>query len=93
MRQIQPTNGHVLLKLVEPESVTAGGLVIPDSAKNKINEGDVINIATGASEEIAIGDRVIYKEFSGMELEFEGEKYLLIPAGDILAKYVETDEI
>ena len=93
MKQIQPTNGHVLLKLAEREAVTAGGIVLPDSAREKLNEGEVVNIAAGASEEIAIGDRVIFKGFSGTETKVDGEEYLIVPVDDILAKYVEADQI
>ena len=94
MKKIQPINNYVLIKLAtETEVKTAGGIVIPDTAKEKPKEGEVVGIATGASEEITIGDRVIYKEFSGTEIKYEGEKYLLVPAADIFAKYVEVDSI
>jgi len=94
MRKIQPVNNYVLIKLDNAkEERTSGGIVIPDTAKEKSNEGEVIAIAAGASEEITIGDRVIYKEYSGTEIKFEGQKYILIPAADIYAKYVEADLI
>ena len=94
MRKIQPINNYVLIKLaIKAEEKTAGGIVIPDTAREKPKEGEVVGIATGASEEIAIGDYVIYKEFSGTEVTYEGKKYLLIPASDIFAKYVEVDSI
>jgi chaperonin GroES len=94
MKRIQPVNNNVLIKLDEKtEEKTPGGIVIPDTAKEKPKEGEVIGIATGATDEIKIGDRVIYKEFSGTEIKHEGEKYLLIPAADIYAKYVEVDSI
>jgi chaperonin GroES len=94
MKNIQPTNNYVLIKLDEKtEEKTAGGLYIPDSAKEKPSEGEVAGIAVGASEEIAVGDRVIFKEFSGTEIKFDNKKYLLIPVADILAKYVEVDAI
>jgi len=94
MKSIQPTNNNVLIKLdEETEEKTAGGIYIPDSAKEKPREGEVVGIAVGASEEIAVGDRVIFKEFSGSEIKFENKKYLLVPVADILAKYVEVDAI
>lgn len=93
MKKIQPVNNYVLIKVTETEEKTAGGIVIPDSAKEKPKDGEVIGIATGASDEINIGDRVIYKEFSGTEITYEGEKYLLVPVADIFAKYVEVDSI
>jgi len=94
MKSIQPTNNNALIKLdEETEEKTAGGIYIPDSAKEKPREGEVVGIAVGASEEIVIGDRVIFKEFSGSEIKFENKKYLLIPVADVLAKYVEADTI
>ena len=94
MKKIQPINNYVLIKLAtKAEEKTVSGVIIPDTAKEKSKEGEVVGIATGASEEITIGDHVIYKEFSGTEIKYEGEKYLLIPASDIFAKYVEVDSI
>jgi len=94
MKRIQPINNYVLIKLdADVEVKTAGGIVIPDTAKEKPKEGEVVGIATGASEEITIGDRVIYKEYSGTEIKHEVGKYLLVPAADIFAKYVEVDSI
>jgi len=94
MKKIQPINSYVLIKLDNAmEEKTAGGIVIPDTARVKSNEGEVVSIAAGASEEISVGDRVIYKEYSGTEIKFESEKYLLVPAADIYAKYIEGDAI
>ncbi len=94
MKRIQPVNNYVLIKLAtKAEEKTAGGIFIPDTSKEKPKDGEVVGIATGASEEINIGDWVIYKEFSGTEVTHEGEKYLLVSASDIFAKYVEVDSI
>ncbi len=93
MKKIQPINGYVLIKLAKTEEKTEGGIFIPDTAREKPKDGEVVGIATGASDEINIGDRVIYKEFSGTEVANEGEEYLLVPASDIFAKYVEVDSI
>jgi len=93
MKKIQPINNNVLIKVTETEEKTAGGIVIPETAKKKPRDGEVISMAAGASDEINVGDHVIYKEFSGTEVKHEGEKYLIIPASDIFAKYVEVDSI
>lgn len=94
MKKIQPINNYVLIKLEkEGEDKTASGIIIPEVAREKPKEGKVIAISAGASEQISVGDSVIYKDFSGTEITFEGEKYLLIPVGDILAKLVEVDSI
>ena len=91
--KIQPLQDYVMLEAVEVEEVTSGGIVIPDSAKKKPAEGIVVAKAADASDEIALGDRVIYKEYSGTEIKLDRETYLLVPSGDILAKYVEADAI
>ena len=94
MNKIQPVNGNILIKLDEgAEEQTSSGIIIPDTAKEKPSEGEVIAIAADATEQIAVGDRVIFKEYSGTTVTFDGQEYLLIPAGDILAKYVEVDSI
>lgn len=91
--KVQPLQDFVMLEAVEVEDVTKGGIVIPDSAKKNPAEGIIVAKAADASDEIALGDRVIYKEYSGTEIKLEGETYLLVPSGDLLAKYVEADEI
>jgi len=94
MKKLQPINNYVLIKIEkEKEEKTEGGIIIPESAKEKPKEGEVIAISTGVQEQISIGDRVIYKDFSGTEISFEGEKYIIVSVDDILAKYVEVDEI
>ncbi len=94
MKKIQPVNGFVLIKYPETgEEQTDGGIIIPDTVKEKPNEGIVEGIATDATEQVAVGDKVIYKEFSGTNITFDGQDYILVPAGDILAKYVDVDSI
>ena len=90
---LQPLNGHVLLRPVEAEEKTAGGLYVPDSARELPAEGYVEAKPSGASDDIAIGDRVLYKKFSGEDLTLDGNKVKLIPYGDLLGKFVEADAI
>ncbi|MCD6079893.1 MAG: co-chaperone GroES [Candidatus Omnitrophica bacterium] len=90
MKKIQPINQ---LCIKDSEGKTPGGIIIPETAKEKPKGGEVVAISAGASEQISVGDRVIYKDFSGTQINFEGEDYLLVPAGDILTKYVEVDSI
>ncbi len=92
-KNIQPLHDYVMLKDTKPEEVTRGGIVIPDSARKKSTEGIVVAKAADAAEEVSIGDRVIYREYSGTEITSEGEKYRMVPSGDLLAKYVESDQI
>jgi chaperonin GroES len=93
MKKIKPMNGKVVVKPVESEEKTPGGIIIPDTAKEKLNEGEVIAVAKDATDEVAVGDRIIYKEFGGSEMEVEGEKYILLTEDDMLAKYEAGDKI
>lgn len=95
MKELQPINQNILLELQEDtaEQTTASGIIIPDSAKSKEKTGIVAGISNIDSLEISVGDTVLYKEFSGTELEFEGKNFLLVPYSDILGKVVETDAI
>lgn len=95
MKELQPVNQNVLLDINENkgEEKTDSGIIIPDSAKEKKNYAKVAGLSNIDNAEISVGDTVMYKNFSGEEVEFEGNKYLLIQYADILAKIVETDEI
>ena len=95
MKELQPVNQNVLLDVSDDsaEQKTASGIIIPDSAKEKPKFAKVVGISTIDNVEIAVGDTVFFKDFSGTETEFEGKKYLLIPYDDILAKIVETEKI
>jgi chaperonin GroES len=90
---IKPINGNVLVKPVEAPDQTPGGIHLPDTAKEDRREGEVRAVADNAIEEIAVGDRVIYKDFSGTEIEENGEDYILLASDDILVKYIEADQI
>jgi chaperonin GroES len=90
---LQPMNGRVLVKPLEAQEKTAGGIYIPDTAKERLQEGNVVAVAEDATDEVAVGDRVIYKEFGGTEVRVEGEDYLLFTEDDLLAKYLEVDTI
>lgn len=95
MKELQPVNQNVLLDINEDKSEqkTAGGIIIPETAKEKKKVARVIGLSKIENPEISIGDFVLYKEFSGSEVEFEGNKYLLLPYEDVLAKIVETEAI
>ncbi len=80
MKKIQPINNNVLLKLEDPaEDKTSGGIIIPDTAREKSQEGKVVALPADSDIDLSVGDVVLYKGFSGTEINFEGEKYLLIP--------------
>ena len=95
MRELQPVNQNVLLELSEEkaEQKTASGIIIPDAAKEKEKVAKIAAISNIENPEFSVGDYVLYKDFSGTEVTFEGKKFLFLPYGDILAKVVETESI
>jgi chaperonin GroES len=95
MKELQAVNQQVILEISEweQEQRTASGIIIPDSAKEKSRMAVVSGMSIIDNPEVKIGDRVLFKPYSGNEVEFEGKKYLILPYGDILAKVVETEEI
>ncbi|MFW6019554.1 MAG: co-chaperone GroES [Bacteroidales bacterium] len=94
MKELQPLNENVLLDLTsEQEEKTAGGIIIPDTAKEKPQHAKVVAIGNIENAEIKVGDVVFYKKYSGSELKYGDKDYLIIPYADLLAKMVETDEI
>ncbi|MET3683255.1 chaperonin GroES [Alkalibacillus flavidus] len=90
---LKPLGDRVIVELVEEEATTAGGIVLPDSAKEKPQEGKVVAVGTGRvtdnGEKIALevseGDRIIYSKFAGTEVEKDGKEYLVLRENDILA--------
>ena len=95
MKELQPINQNVLLELSEDDSEqkTASGIIIPDSAAEKQEVAKVVAVSNIENAEVAPGDEVLYKKFSGTEIDFDGKKYLLVPYADILSKVVETESI
>lgn len=95
MKELQPINQQVLLEVTEDKSEqkTAAGIIIPDSAKESQKTAKVVALSAIENAEVAIGDVVLYKEYSGTQIDFEGKHYLLIPYTDILSKVVETEAI
>ena len=88
MAKIQPLADRVLVQPAAAEEKTVGGIIIPDSAKEKPLRGMVLAVGNGTKDEPMIlkqGDQVLYGKYAGTELEFAGEKYLIIKQQDILA--------
>ena len=88
-----PLNGNVLLRPVEAEETSSGGIILPESARERPSEGIVEALPGGEADELAVGDRVVYKAFAGEEITLDGRKLRLVPQGDILVKFVEADAI
>ncbi len=85
---IKPLADRVLVEPKEAETKTASGLYIPDTAKEKPQEGKVIAAGPGKKEEpmeVKVGDEVIYGKYAGTEVTVEGKKYLIVKQSDILA--------
>jgi len=95
MKELLPVNQHVALDITASsvEQKTASGIIIPDSAKEKPKMAPVVWMGVVEGAEIKPGDVVLFKQYGGTEIDFEGKKILILPYADILAKIVETDEI
>ena len=93
MAKIKPINDKVLVKRLEAESKTAGGIVLPDNAKEKPREGKVIALGSGRigkdgkriDFQVKEGDRVIFSSYAGTEVKVSGDEFLILGEDDILA--------
>ena len=91
--KIKPLYNRVLATRLEQESKTAGGIIIPDSAKEKPLEGRVVSVGTGTrlkdgtfrALSLAEGDRILFGKYSGTEIKLDGTDYLILKEDDILA--------
>ena len=86
--KIQPLVDRILIEPCAAEEVTLGGIIIPDSAKEKPLKGKVLAVGGGTKDEemvLAAGDEVLYGKYAGTEIEFEGTKYLMMRQSDVLA--------
>ncbi|HNX21375.1 MAG TPA: co-chaperone GroES [Bacteroidales bacterium] len=85
---IKPLADRVLVAPAEAEQKTAGGIIIPDTAKEKPQKGTVVAVGPGKKDEpmtVKVGDAVLYGKYAGTELSLEGENYLIMKESDILA--------
>jgi chaperonin GroES len=90
---IRPLGGKVLLKRLEAESVTRGGIVLPDTAKEKPQRGTVLAVGDGkiladgsrGTFQVAVGDTVLFSSYAGSEIKVDGTDYMLMEESDILA--------
>lgn len=85
---IKPLADRVLVKPAAAEEKTVGGIIIPDTAKEKPLQGNVLAVGTGTKDEemvLKAGDTVLYGKYSGTEIELDGEKYLIMRQNDVLA--------
>lgn len=85
---IKPLADRVLVAPAAAEEKTIGGIIIPDTAKEKPLQGTVVAAGNGTKDEemvLKVGDTVLYGKYAGTEVEFEGEKYLIMRQSDVLA--------
>ena len=88
----RPLHDRVLVRRVEAEAKTAGGIIIPDSAKEKPQEGEVVSVGTGARAdngtvtplEVKAGDRILFGKWSGTEIKIDGDELLIMKESDIM---------
>jgi len=91
--KIQPLGDRVLVEEIEETEQVKGGIVIPDSAKEKPQEAEVVAVGPGRFNEdgaripvdVSVGDRVIFSKYGGTELKYDGHEYLVLSARDVLA--------
>jgi chaperonin GroES len=89
----KPLGNRVLVEPIEQDEVTAGGIVLPDTAKEKPQQGMILAVGPGARDEdgkripldVAKGDKVLFAKYSGTEIKVDGKKYLILREDDILA--------
>ena len=96
--KLRPLHDRVAVRRIEAEEKTAGGIIIPDTAKEKPQEGEVVAVGPGARDEtgklvelsVKAGDRVLFGKWSGSEVKIDGEELLIMKESDILG-IVETE--
>lgn len=90
---LKPLGNRVLLELVEEETTTSGGIVLPDSAKEKphyamvvaVGEGKLLDNGERLPVEVSVGDKVIFEKYAGTEIKDKGKEYLVVKDADIIA--------
>ena len=92
MANIQPLGQRVLVKRIEADAMSSGGIVLPDTAKEKPQEAEVISLGTGGKDEdgkaiefsVKVGDKVLISKYGGTEVKLDGEEVLIMSESDIL---------
>ena len=91
---IKPLEDRIVVRTLDAEQTTASGLVIPDTAKEKPQEGEVLAVGPGRWDDegekripldVAVGDKVLYSKYGGTEVKVQGDEYLILSARDVLA--------
>jgi chaperonin GroES len=96
--KFRPLHDRVVVKRIEAEEKTAGGIIIPDTAREKPQQGEVVAVGPGGRDEagklvpidLQIGDRVLFGKWSGTEVKIDGTEYLIMKENDIMGVLVES---
>jgi len=96
--KFRPLHDRVVVKRIEAEEKTAGGIIIPDTAKEKPQQGEVVAVGPGGRDEagklipidVQAGDRVLFGKWSGTEVKVDGVEYLIMKESDIMGVLVEA---
>ena len=91
--RVRPLHDRIIVKRVEEESKSKGGIIIPDTAKEKPSEGKVVAVGTGKGRkdgsklpmEVQVGDRILFATYAGTEVKVDGEEHLIMKEEDVLA--------
>ena len=97
--KFRPLHDRVVLKRIDAEEKTAGGIIIPDTAKEKPQQGEVVAVGPGGRDEagklipldVKAGDRVLFGKWSGTEVKIDGVEYLIMKESDIMGVLVEAE--
>lgn len=95
--KFRPLHDRVLVKRIESEEKTSGGIIIPDTAKEKPMEGEVIAVGTGARQEngtvtpmdVQVGDRILFGKWSGTEIKIDGQDFLVMKESDVMGVFTK----
>jgi len=85
--KLEPLGSRVLIRPLEQESKTASGLLLPETAKEKPQTGEVVAIGDDEEIKLKVGDKVLFAKYSGTEFKLDGVDYLLFEANDVLARF------
>jgi len=97
--KFRPLHDRIVLKRIDAEAKSAGGIIIPDTVKEKPQQGEVVAIGPGGRDEtgklvpidVKIGDRVLFGKWSGTEVKIDGTEYLIMKEGDVMGVLVEAE--
>ena len=97
--KFRPLHDRVVIERIDAEAKTAGGIIIPDTAQEKPQEGRVVGVGPGGRDEngklipidVKVGDRILFGKWSGTEVKIDGVEYLIMKESDIMGVLVETE--